>query len=159
MLSSRFFCKGCTGVNWKRNISLKKNETLGLDIGSSAVKIVALSKCPEGYSAVAAGITEIAANGDCDEDQRRLSTVRAIRECFAQAKVKRKLAVCGVSGPEVAVRDFELPALSDEEIAGAISLEASQICPFPAEDSAVDYQLIPDGSESTKGVSKQLLKK
>ncbi len=139
-------------MNWKQNINLKKNETLGLDIGSSTVKIVALSKSGAGYSAIAAGVTEIAANDDAGDDHRRTDTVRAVRECFAQTGVKRKLAVCGVSGPEVAVRDFELPLLSAEEVAGAVSLEASQVCPFPAEDSAIDYQLVPNGTEHTRGV-------
>ncbi|MEA3226456.1 MAG: type IV pilus assembly protein PilM [Planctomycetota bacterium] len=138
-------------MNWKQNINLKKHETLGLDIGSSAIKMVALRKSGRGYSAVAAGITEIAPSG-VDGDRQRANTVKAIRECFARTKVKRKLAVCGVNGPEVAVRDFELPLLSAEEIAGAVSLEASQVCPFPAEDSAIDYQLIPNGSDHTRGI-------
>ncbi|MHC4119391.1 MAG: type IV pilus assembly protein PilM [Planctomycetota bacterium] len=139
-------------MKWTGNINLKNwSETLGLDIGSSAVKIVALRKAGAGYLAVAAAITEIAANGDGD-GHARARTARAVRECLAQIRVKRKLAVCGVSGPEVAVRDFELPLLSADEIAGAVSLEASQVCPFPAEDSAIDYQLIPNGSDHTRGI-------
>jgi type IV pilus assembly protein PilM len=139
-------------VKWAGNINLKNwSEILGLDIGSSAVKIVALRKAGARYLAVAAAITEIAANGDGDY-HARAHTARAIRECLAQIIVKRRLAVCGVSGPEVAVRDFELPSLSADEIAGAVSLEASQVCPFPAEDSAIDYQLIPNGSDHTKGI-------
>ena len=138
-------------MDWKRDIDLTKNETLGLDIGSSAVKMVALRKNGEGYSAIAAGITEITASDDSDGHQR-ISTVKAVRQCFAQTRVKRKLAVCGVSGPDVAVRDFELPPLETEDMAAAVSLEASQVCPFPAEASAIDYQLMPNGDDDTRGV-------
>ena len=138
-------------MDWKRNINIKKNETLGLDIGSSAVKIVALRKNGKGYSALAGSIAEI--ESACDDVIRhRTNTVRAVRSCFARTRVKRKLAVCGVSGPEVAVRDFELPLLAPEEMAAAVALEASQVCPFPADASAVDYQLIPNGSDKAKGI-------
>jgi type IV pilus assembly protein PilM len=138
-------------LDWKRNINFRKNDILGLDIGSSAVKIVALRKNGAGYSTTAAGIAEIATSKE-DNSHQRLNTVKAIRECFAQTRAKTKLAVCGVSGPEVAVRDFEFPSLSGQEIAAAVLLEASQVCPFRAEDSAVDYQLIPNGDDNARGV-------
>jgi len=138
-------------VDRKRHINTKKNETLGLDIGSAAVKLIALRKDEKGYSAVAAGLAEIAAS-DNDEIRHRMNTVKAIRSCFVQSRPKRKLAVCGISGPEVAVRDFELELLSSEEMTAAVSLEASQVCPFSAEASAIDYQLISSGTDTAKGI-------
>lgn len=140
-------------MDWKRTLNLGKDEVLGLDIGSSAVKIVALRKNGAGYSATAAGIVEIAASDD-DINLRRINTVKAIRKCFGQTKIKTKLAVCGVSGPEVAVRDFEFPLSSTEEIAGAVLLEASQVCPFNAAHSAINYQLIPNADTQTHGDDK-----
>jgi type IV pilus assembly protein PilM len=138
-------------LNWKRSINIVKDEILGLDIGSSAVKIVALEKDDAGYSVTAVGMREIAASED-DYIQHRINTVKAIRECFEQAKIKTKMAVCGVSGPEVAVRDFEFAPLSAEDIEAAVLLEASQVCPFNAADSAVGYHLIPNGDDKTRGV-------
>jgi len=138
--------------DWKHLFEFKKTDVLGLDIGSCAVKMVALRKNDTGYTTTAAGITEIAASED--DNQRRTNTIRAIRKCFESARIKTKLAVCGVNGQEVAVRDFEFPSLLPEEIAAAISLEASQVCPFSAEDSAVDYHLMPkdDDDNETSGV-------
>jgi type IV pilus assembly protein PilM len=137
-------------LNLKRSVNLRKDTILGLDIGSSAVKIVALQKNDMGYSATAVGVRDIAASED--DDHRRIHTVKAIRECFEQVKIKTKMVVCGVSGPEVAVRDFEFPPLSAEDIEAAVQLEASQVCPFSASDSAVDYHLIPNGDDKTRGV-------
>jgi len=134
-----------------RGLSFRKDEAVGLDIGSSAIKVVALRQDGAGYAVTAAGIAEIAASED-DNNHQRTHTVRAVRECLESAGVKRKLAVCGVSGPEVAVRDFEFPLLSAEEIAGAVLLEASQVCPFNAADIAVDYQLISDDENKARGV-------
>ena len=138
-------------MNWKRSIKLVKDEILGLDIGSSAVKIVALKRDNQGYSATATCMRKIAVSRD-DYDQHRANTIKAIRECFEEAKIKTKMAVCGVSGPDVAVREFEFPPLSAEDIEAAVLLEASQVCPFNAADSAVGYHLIPNGDDKTRGV-------
>jgi len=134
----------------KRSIKLAKDEVLGLDIGSTAVKIVALKKDNDGYSLTAASMREIAASED--DGQQRAHTIKAIRKCFEQSRVKTKMAVCGVSGPDVAVRDFEFPPLSVEDIEAAVLLEASQVCPFNVDDSAVSYHLIPNGDDNTRGI-------
>jgi len=136
--------------DWKHLFEFKKTDVLGLDIGSCAVKMVALRKSDTGYTTTAAGITQIAPSED--DNHRRTNTIQAIRKCFESARIKTKLAVCGVSGQEVAVRDFEFPSLLPDEIAAAISLEASQVCPFSAEDSAVDYHLMPNDDNKTSGV-------
>jgi type IV pilus assembly protein PilM len=138
-------------LGWKRYINITRNQTFGLDIGSGAVKIVALCNNGKGYSAIAGGISEVAAAPD-DDMRHRTNTVKAVRSCYARTRIKRKLAVCGVSGPEVAVRDFELPLLSPEEMGAAVALEASQVCPFPADASVVDYQLIHNGTNNTRGI-------
>jgi type IV pilus assembly protein PilM len=67
-------------------------------------------------------------------------------------QTKARYAVCGISGQDVAVRDFEFAPLQEDEIAAAVSLEASQVCPFNVTDIAVDYQVIPNGDAKTKGV-------
>jgi type IV pilus assembly protein PilM len=145
------FCEGYIEVNWTRSHKFGKDTVLGLDIGSSVVKMIALSKSDAGYSATAAGIAAIAPAEE-NNGNVRANTVKAIRECFGQAGVKTKFAVCGVSGPDVAVRDFEFPSLSDEEIEAAVLLEAAQVCPFNAADSAISYQVMPNGNDKTTGV-------
>ena len=126
-----------------------KTEILGLDIGSSSVKAVRLCKDESGYSVAAAGFAEIEVSEDTNKN---LNTIKAIRECFELVGNRTKLAVCGLSGPEVAVRDFEFPSLSTSEMDGAVLFEASQVCPFNAADSAVDYHLIPNGDDKTRGI-------
>jgi type IV pilus assembly protein PilM len=113
--------------------------------------MVVLNKSKSGYSVTTAGITRIAKNDPTNGNQKT-NVVHAIRECFEQTQTKIKHSVCGVSGQDVAVRDFEFVPLQDDEIAAAVSLEASQVCPFNAMDIAVHYQVIPNGNDKTKGV-------
>ena len=139
-------------MDWKRTLKLGQTEVLGLDIGSSAVKLVQLARDEAGYTVTAAGIADIAADGEDNNNHRKTNTVRAIGDCLLSAGAQTHFAVCSVSGPEVAVRDFTFPSLPPEEIAGAVLLEAAQVCPFNVDDSVVDYQLIPDGDNETRGV-------
>jgi type IV pilus assembly protein PilM len=151
-------------VDLKQILNLKKNEVCGLDIGTSAVKMVVMHKDDTGYKVTKAGISQIAdrPNGLREPGKEQNSVdanvTRAIRDCFASTKLKVvnksrvKLAVCGVCGPEIAVRDFEFPPLPKEEIDGAVSLEAGLVCPFNPEQAVVDYQLIPNSDNKTKGI-------
>ncbi len=145
------FCEGLTHLGWNLSLDLGQNEVAGLDIGSSTVRLIQLRKDNVGYAVTAAGIAGIAPSGE-DSNLRRINTVRAIRECLGITGVRTKFAVCGVSGPEVAVRDFRFPSLPAEEIEGAILLEAAQVCPFNTEDSAIDWQLIANGSDGVAGI-------
>lgn len=138
-------------MNWKRSLKFGKDTVVGLDIGSSVVKMIVLNKNDSGYTTTAAGIAAIAPTEE-NSGNPRTNTIKAIRECFGQTKTKTKFAVCGVSGPDVAVRDFEFPSLSDEEIQAAVMLEAAQVCPFNAADSAISYQVMPNGDDKTAGV-------
>lgn len=130
-------------------LNLTKTDILGLDIGSSSVKAVRLREDESGYVIAGAGISEVT---DGEQVNCQLAAAKAIRECCGFIGNKTKLAVCGLSGPEVAVRDFEFPSLSPSEIEGAVLFEASQVCPFNPAESVVDYHLISNGDDNTKGV-------
>lgn len=130
---------------------LGREKVFGLDIGSSAVKIVQLDRNGAGYTVSAAGIADIAGetdNGKADKD-KLISD--AISKCISSAGINTKFAVCSVAGPEVAIRRFEFPVLTKEEMKGAVNLEASQTCPFNADDAVVAYQLTKIGEEKANG--------
>jgi type IV pilus assembly protein PilM len=139
-------------LNWKRLLGLKFGELLGLDIGSSSVKLVQLARSGDGYETVAAGSVQIESDSDKSAQAAEIRTIRAITDCCRQAGITNKYTVSSVCGPDVAVRYFKFPAIPDEELASAIALEAEQVCPFGMEDSVLDYQIIPDEDDSVHGV-------
>jgi type IV pilus assembly protein PilM len=138
-------------LGWNQSFKLQCNEVFGLDIGSSSVKIVQLQKYNGSYAVTAAGIAEIGVSEDSD-DAQEINTTRAVRKCLKSAGTSTRLVVCGVSGPEVAVRYFTFPTLPPEEIEGAVLLEAAQVCPFNVDDSTVDYHLIAGDENIATGV-------
>lgn len=139
-------------LDWKKLLNLEETQAIGLDIGSSAVRIVQMRKDEAGYVVTAAGISDIANSMEINQEQKEINTLRAVGECILSAGIQTKLAVCGVCGPEVAVRYFTFPSLPQEEVQGAVMLEAAQVCPFNIDDSIVDYQLMPNGEDSMCGV-------
>lgn len=139
------------GIGLKRPFKLKieNREVFGLDIGSSSVNAIQLVKKGGKWIVTAAGRTPIAPN---KEEDNQTNTVSAIGQCLKSTGIRTRKAVCGISGPEVAVRDFNFPSLSRDEIEPAIHLEAAQVCPFNADDAAVDYQLIDNNKDSVRGI-------
>jgi type IV pilus assembly protein PilM len=125
-------------------------DVLGLDIGSSQIKLIQLQKERSGYTVTAAAITEIP--DSADDEKANSNTTDAIDRCLSSSGAQTRYAVCGVSGPEVAVRGFTFPPLPAAEVAGAVALEARQVCPFNIDESAVDYQLVPEDEQNIRGV-------
>jgi type IV pilus assembly protein PilM len=117
---------------WKGSFRLERSEVLGLDIGSSKVKLIQLRKSGDGYTVTAAGINDIPSSED--NSRKQANTVTAVRECLRSAGTQTPMAICGLCGPEVAVRGFKFPALPAEEVEGAVLLEAAQVCPFTVAD-------------------------
>ena len=130
---------------------LGRQEIVGVDIGSFSVKIVQLRRAGVNWVVTNAGIVDISDKGVDSPARRESNRARALANCVRLSGVKRRFAVCGVSGAEVAVRNFEFPAVHPDEIGRAVQLEAKQVCPFNASDIVADYHLMPNGKSKTTG--------
>lgn len=122
-------------------LNRQKIELAGLDIGSSAVKLVRLNKDEDGYTLIAA-VSEAIVPCPDDEKQSRQNCVAAIKTCLQKSDFKNKSVVCGISGPDVVVRGFTFPPIPEKAIEQAVRMEAQQVCPLDMQHSALDFQLI-----------------
>jgi type IV pilus assembly protein PilM len=134
-------------LKWKRLVGFAQEDLLGLDIGSSSVRMVQLERKKDGFTVVSAAISEIQ-QPEGDPNSSSADVVDAVRKCLASATAHSKWAVCSVSGSEVAVRHFKFPPMKIEELDSAIRLEASQVCPFNIDEGVVEFQLIQNGSSN-----------
>jgi type IV pilus assembly protein PilM len=150
-ISIRHNLKGVK-LDLKKILGLKFGDLVGLDIGSSSVKLVQLTRNENGYEVLAAGVVPIDTAGEKTPQAVELRTIRAITECCRAAAIQNNNAVGSVCGPDVAVRYFKFPTIPSDEVASAISLEAEQVCPFSIDDSVIDYEIIPDSSDTVRGV-------
>jgi type IV pilus assembly protein PilM len=132
-------------------MQLGRKDVIGLDIGTTSVKLVQFTKDRKDWIVAAAGIAEISRKGHYGPSKHDNDVKRAIHNCINVSGVRGNYAVCAVGGPDVAVRSFDFPLLEEDEIDNAVLFEARQVCPFTTTDIAVDYQLCANGSKRTRG--------
>jgi len=118
-------------------------ETFGLDIGSSAVKVVQLRASSSGPSLVALGTAPVPRDVVVDGTIKDPPTLAdTIREAVARAGVRGKEAAIGVSGRELIVKKVQLPEVPPRELRDAVQLEAEHHIPFAIEDVFLDFQTV-----------------
>jgi len=121
----------------------KSKLAVGLDIGSSSVKLVHLKESKRGYQLVAYGSAplppEVIVDGAL---MNSTAIVQAIQELVAQQKVKAKEVAIGVRGHSVIIKKISLPRMSQEELDESIQWEAEQYIPFDVKDVNIDTQIL-----------------
>lgn len=130
----------------------QKKETVGIDIGSSSVKLVQLSEQKGIYHLRNVGMLPLPPEAIVDNTLMDTSCiVESIRDLLKSLNVKAKEAVCSVSGNSVIIRKISLPAMSAEELEDQIHWEAEQYIPFDINDVNIDFQILaPDERDPSK---------
>ncbi len=125
-----------------------RGDFIGLDIGSSAVKLAQISKSSKGYRLEKLGIQElgpgmIVDGAVVDPD----GVVLAIREILKTQSVKAKKAVLSVSGHSVIIKTIKLPEMTDQELTESMKWEAEQYIPFDLQDVSLNHYVLGRSSE------------
>ena len=119
------------------------NKLLGLDIGSSTIKLAELdvgrkgavlngfALCPTPPKAVVSG-----------EIVEPTAIAEAIRGLVTQLKTKRKHVASGLWGTSVIVKRIAIPQMEEKLVAGQIRWEAEQYIPFDINEVNIDFQVL-----------------
>ena len=119
---------------------------LGMDISSSAVKLIELSKTGDSFKVEAYRVLPLPPNTIVDKN---IADLDALSETIA-AVVKRsgtKLTdiVSAVSSSSVITKEIELPAgLTELQMEMQIEVEADQYIPYPMEEVAFDFDVLDE---------------
>jgi len=125
----------------------RKKEVIGIDIGSSSVKLVQLKEHKGGYQLINAGVMPLPPEAIVDNTIMDSSAiVEAINNLTSSLGVKNKDVACSISGNSVIIRKISLPAMSLEELEDQISWEAEQYIPFEISDVNMDFQILASDS-------------
>jgi type IV pilus assembly protein PilM len=125
----------------------KSRLAVGLDIGSSSVKLVQLKEKRGGFALQAFGSAPLPPEAIVDGALMNSSAiVQAIQELVAQQKLKPREVAIGVRGHSVIIKKISLPRMTQEELDESIQWEAEQYIPFDVKDVNIDTQILtPDG--------------
>jgi len=130
----------------------KKKEVIGIDIGSSSVKLVQLKDLKGSYQLLNAGIVPLPPEAIVDNALMDISSiVNAVKSLVTSLGVKVKDAACSISGNSVIIRKITLPVMPVEELEDQIAWEAEQYIPFDINDVNMDFQILsPDNIDPSK---------
>ena len=130
----------------------KKKDIVGVDIGSSAVKLVQLRETKGGYQLRSIGILPLPAEAIVDNTLMDSSSiVETVKTLLASSHASAKEAACSISGNSVIIRKISLPVMPVEELEDQIHWEAEQYIPFDINDVNVDFQVLsPDEQDPSK---------
>ena len=121
-----------------------RRQLVGLDIGSSAIKLVQLKETKGRYALQKFGIKplepEVIVDGTVMDEGR---VVSAIQELFDENRVKNKQVAISISGHAVIIKKINLPPMPDEELPGQVKLAAEQYIPFDINEVNIDFHVLP----------------
>lgn len=118
---------------------------VGLDIGSSAIKVIELKRARGEVQVTHMGVEALSSDVVVDSmimDSPAVAT--AISKLFGDAGIKGRSVATSVSGHSVIVKRIAVPAMTDQQLAETIMAEAQQHVPFDMADVNVDYQVLSE---------------
>jgi len=116
---------------------------VGLDIGSSSVKAVELSKSKKGYQITGFACETLGPDAVVDGAIMDSPAVAdAIKRTLTMGKFNPKGVAAGVSGHSVIVKRVVLPVATEQEVDASIQFDAEQYIPFGLSEVNMDYQVV-----------------
>ncbi len=121
----------------------KGKNLLGLDIGSSAVKVCLLKPVRKGLGLVVFDHHPLPPEAIVDGAlMDSSSVVDAINQLLKRNKIRVKEVALSVSGHSVIIKKIPLPLMTDEELEQSIQWEAEQYIPFDINDVYIDVDVL-----------------
>lgn len=121
----------------------KKGSTVGLDIGSSLIKIVEIDYSGGTPKIIHFGINKLLPEAIVEgEIMDRNLVIEGIRECVEVSGISTSDVVSAVSGRAVIVKKVVMDKMAAEDAQEAIFWEAEQHVPFDIDDVCLDFQIL-----------------
>jgi len=122
----------------------KTNILLGLDISSTSVKLLELSRNNGVYRVESYAVEPLPPNAVVEKNISDVEGVgEAIKRVVSRSKTSSKAAAVAVAGSAVITKTIEMDAeLSDDELENQITVEADQYIPYPLDEVAIDFEVL-----------------
>jgi type IV pilus assembly protein PilM len=116
---------------------------VGLDIGSSSIKILQVKQTGKGIRLLDFGIEPLPAQTIVDGSiMDQSSVVDAIQKLKTTLGIRNNRVATAISGHSVIIKKIQVPPMSPDELADQLPFEAEQHIPFRKDEVEIDYQLV-----------------
>ncbi|MEN9577562.1 MAG: pilus assembly protein PilM, partial [Pseudomonadota bacterium] len=127
------------------------NNLVGVDIGSSSIKVCQVKETRKGLVLQRLGYAPLPPQTIVDGQVMDAATVvETLKRVFSEAKIRNRNVALSVSGQSVIIRKISVPMMTPAELAEQITWEAEQHIPFDIKDVQVDYQVLRKRPEASQ---------
>lgn len=125
--------------------SKKSKSSVGLDIGSSLIKVVEVDHSKGEPVLTKYGVIKLPPEAIVEGEMMDQSLViEGIQECMTKAGITQKEVVTAVSGRAVIVKKVVMDKMNPDDAKEAIFWEAEQHVPFDIDDVCLDFQVLKE---------------
>ena len=126
----------------------KKENLIGLDIGSHSVKVVQLKARDTGLALLSFGLAVLPSEMPAEDKAIKPETVAgAVHGLMQHLGIRDKVVAASVSGHEVISKKVEVPVMTDEELENRMHFELGHYIPYSINEVDVDYQILDTAKE------------
>ncbi len=119
--------------------------TVGLDIGTSAVRAAQVASSRSGRSLLRFAQVALSPGAVVDGEVRNAGPVsEAVAQLWKRAKLGPKRAILGIANQRVVVRRIELPYLEEKEFRASVQYQVADHIPMSIEDAELDVRILQD---------------
>jgi type IV pilus assembly protein PilM len=135
----------------------KKNQLVGVDIGSHSIKLVEIEDGKKGMVLKSFGVIGLPPEAIVEGSIKEMEIVSAaLRNLFRNLRVKNKNVATSISGFSVIVKKITLSEKAESELESSIQDEAEQYIPFDIDEVNLDFDILRAGIEEDQpGVEKK----
>lgn len=129
----------------------KKEDFLGVDIGTSSIKIVQLTKEGNKAKLVTYGMIDVDTDIIRNKTPETIKLIaQALEKIIERSRVSTK--ICSTALPTFSVFNsvISLPQMTKSDLASAVKWEAKKFIPFPIEDMILDWKIINSNNSLVK---------
>jgi len=120
-----------------------KTKTIGLDIGSTSIRLVHLVREGNAFALDAIASIPQTTKGLASESLIDLQALSdSIKKLFDSANVRNKDVVLSIPESMVYTKIIQMPQLSDQELAAALKFEMEQYIPLPIDQVKTDWEVL-----------------
>lgn len=131
-----------------------KKNLVGLDIGSSAIKVAEVADSKSGPYMKKFGIVDMP-HGAIEEgiikDPEEVAD--AIRQLFRTFNIKLANVAISIGGYSVVVKKINVQTMTEEALQSTIHFEAEQYIPFDISDVNLDFQILGESEQNPNQMS------
>lgn len=128
----------------------KKSPVIGLDIGSSSVRVLQLSSHGSGYRIEHFATEPVRAGVVVDKSVQDIEAISsAIDRAVKHSGSTAKTCAIAVSGSAVFTKTISLPSnLAESDVESQVQIEANQYVPYPLDEVSLDFEILGPSSRN-----------